>query len=69
MCHNYRSEVTVKEETPAQIEAPIEQDNSNIGTTPQQRQQKISEFDFSGLSDHDRVVKVLGLFPNLSIGS
>jgi hypothetical protein len=51
MCHNYRSEVTVKEETPAQIEAPIEQDNSNIGTTPQQRQQKISEFDFSGLSD------------------
>jgi hypothetical protein len=34
--------------------------------TPEQRVQRVSEIDFTGLSAHERVAKVLELFPDLS---
>ena len=55
-------QVTIPEQPadmPAQPEAPTYD-------TPEQRAQKVSEIDFTGLSAPERVAKVLELFPDLS---
>lgn len=60
------AQVTITEEKAAQLPPVSEPENSEIDSSPQQRQQKVSKFDFRGLSNYEKVVKVLGLFPNLS---
>jgi hypothetical protein len=50
-------------EQPAEESAQPEPPRYN---TPEQRAQKVSELDFTGLSACERVAKVLELFPDLS---
>ncbi len=60
------AQVTVREEQSAPKLTTVARADISTATTPEQRAQKVSEIDFTGLSARERVVKVLELFPDLS---
>jgi hypothetical protein len=60
------AQVTVSEEQSAPELATGAQADISTATTPEQRAQKVSEIDVTGLSARERVAKVLELFPDLS---
>jgi hypothetical protein len=59
-------QVVIKEDNTAQLPAPTEQADETAYDTPAKRQAKVSELDLKDLSNYDKVVSVLELFPDLS---
>lgn len=60
------AQVTVSEKQNAPELTMVAQTDISIATTPEQRAQKVSGIDVTGLSARERVAKVLALFPTLS---